>query len=513
MKNVKAILNPSLLVIFFLSFAVQSAFTQVIKSDQRLTMIEDVDEEDLIDVQASVESAFVKYRSYASLKGPSGTVDQTGISNFSELFNINASIGNDVALLDYGSKIDVYEYTNLVYQNLPDLGLDYTLVDPYYRTLSYDNAGYFIMEVKVNKVVYNGLDNNLKPSRCNKGRIFGMIMTFEVSEDDFEEVEITSIESELIQDCDDASFSVSVGGRYGIALGDAEAQLNQLHTNTSPLARTSSDLAVNIANLNTISAGVMANFYPFSNQKMSLHIGVNYAQYGFDLDPEGEYETIEKVDKDDTPYQLAVAFGESFIDEYNYTGVEIPVGIGFQYDFSPSFSFTPRLFVIPTLGLSSTSSLTGDVNYSGVYDFGTSGDAGVVTGTTGSVNENNTEFTHSRLEGISSYNYNTYDLQGKETDASTALSIQASLALYFRLSLSDKAQIIVGPDYRLAVTSLYEHEAVNNQILEIDNSPGAFQQINSLEDINTLTSIANGHLSEVKPSTVGLYLALTFQLK
>ena len=49
-----------------------------------------------------------------------------------------------------------------------------------------------------------------------KEGVFSQVMTFEVSEEDMEDVEITKITSVMTQDCDDANMSVSVGGRYGI---------------------------------------------------------------------------------------------------------------------------------------------------------------------------------------------------------------------------------------------------------------------------------------------------------
>ena len=97
MKIVNNLIKYSFcLIICFLGY-VEGLEAQIIQRNLFVN-VDDVDEADVEDVMNNVETAFVKYKSYASLKGSSGSVDQEGVNNFSQLFNINAKYFNDVEI-------------------------------------------------------------------------------------------------------------------------------------------------------------------------------------------------------------------------------------------------------------------------------------------------------------------------------------------------------------------------------------------------------------------------------
>lgn len=377
----------NILSIVFVVFAIGSSYGQ--KLIVNVSPLLDPEEEDLTEEQferiadASKE-VMQKYYQYATfLDSNSKRVTQSSIDQFKEIFTDNAKLIDDLSprLLD---SRNFANYASRVQDFLLREGIKFSMFAATIRDVSYDEAGYYKVEVQTNKTLYNGLNFNNSILRCRTGRVYFLRFTLYIDETDLDDAKISKITGEIKRRCEDANASVgfNIGGGADVGLSSFGNIAAPSGVTYSGVPSSGQDEVENPFNVTTktsmVFSGGFSFNYPITKQeKLFLSVNAQYAWYRLGSNITGTYsfddtnQSENMVDATEPhTYTKNVTFNEAS-QSVNLHTVEIPVGVMYRQGLSGNdrlFFGTYATFV-PTLVLSSSSTFKArGINYSANID-------------------------------------------------------------------------------------------------------------------------------------------------
>lgn len=311
-------------------------------------------------------------------------VTQGSIEQFKELFGQNTQIVNDLAenfvLNNYNDyAADISEY-------LTGQGVDFDMPAVALMILRYDEAGYYIIEAKAEKTVYNGLGiDNLPLPRCKTGRLYMLDFTISIPENNLDYGEIIEISGTLKRGCEDANLFLGFGARYGLDIGGTKFTPSTFYKNELMNSNGQvSGLGFEHNIKRAISAGVNFQVPITKRELLFLNVGAYYGNNILEGSINGQYLKendqigIEGINDVATMGENGANYsGQKFIsidkgfEEISIQTLEILIGVRLRKSFRNfnEFAFVGDILVVPSLSLSSSSELKVDnVIYSGLFD-------------------------------------------------------------------------------------------------------------------------------------------------
>lgn len=146
----------------------------------------------------------------------SGEFSDEKYAEFIDLFSGSAKVYDDLAKKP--TNIDYSIYADKVFQFMQEVGVRFTLNNVYVENIIYDNTGFYVVNLDVEKIMYNGLDDSNFPVEFKNGKTYNLKMKIDMPDYDISQAKIQGLAGEEISVIKQTVSNMSLSGFYGYGL-------------------------------------------------------------------------------------------------------------------------------------------------------------------------------------------------------------------------------------------------------------------------------------------------------
>lgn len=238
--------------------------------------IDDDKQLEIIEMATKIINDYNKSASF--LDDETGAFSDEKYADFIDLFSGSAKVYDD--LMKKPTNIDYSIYADKVFQYMKEVGVRFSLNNVYVENIIYDNTGFYVINLDVEKIMYNGLDDSNYPVDFKNGKTFNLKMKIDMPDYDISQAKIQGLAGEEISVVKQTVSNMSLTGFYGYGLSVSKKS-------TDP--GFSDDLKTDL-----FSFGGEFDYRRSLNANQSLFLlaGVRAQQHNFNTVLEGIFDTV-----------------------------------------------------------------------------------------------------------------------------------------------------------------------------------------------------------------------------
>jgi hypothetical protein len=266
------------------------------------------------------------YNESASFLDETGKFSDKKYADFIDLFSGGAKVYDD--LMKKPTNIDYSIYADKVFQFMQEVGVRFTLNNVYVENIIYDNTGFYVVNLDVEKIMYNGLDDSNYPVDFKNGKTFNLKMKIDMPDYDVSQAKIQGLAGEEISVVKQTISNMSLTGFYGYGI-------NVSKKSTDPSF--SDDLS---STLSSFGGEFDYRRSLNSNQSLFLLAGIRGHQLNFNSTLGGVFDTVpDNINaklNGSAPIDLTVESTKILSnltdasEKMNTLFIEVPLGISYR---------------------------------------------------------------------------------------------------------------------------------------------------------------------------------------
>lgn len=297
----------------------------------------------------TTEAAFNLYAAQADMIDiATGTVSGRSTSAFRELFVPSPFVYNDIG--KDTTTIPARDYATQAFSHLRSLGIKFGLENPRFESVKYDSAGYYQVNLRVVKLLYNGINDKnapiVYPSDCP--RKVSLLFRFEINRDKLLAAKIIDITGkELRRDCP------STGSAPIICLGPG---IFMAGNNSRFQNRLGAGQLLNLDRKQTFYFGLHFMRPLAPKNPLLLGLALGYSNQGLSTQNDTVLRNI-KV-KNNTNLQIY-----EFKEEGKLSGIDLSLGLGYQKKLRGSLSAGIMFWAVGTLPMNNEATQSYQLSY------------------------------------------------------------------------------------------------------------------------------------------------------
>ena len=293
-----------------------------IRYDENTIFDEKISEKEKTKIIASISKMVNDYNSKANLKDynkVTGNVTESSISEFKNLFIGDGSeVFDDISAKP--SIIKLSEYIDLIYQNMNEIGVRFEITDAYLASIQYNEAGFYNAEVKINKLMLNGINKKNQEKELKKPELKQITLSIDIKKN------YSALIYKIIGKVDAIKKSkeneLLVSARYGISLPKISLESNKFSD-----ATTNSNFSFKSNYI--LSLGGEYRFTLKEKNKLKPKIGLYISVSQFQLQSENGFTSINSYSPNALlEEKVYIENGSKF--NFNFLGVDIPMGVFYR---------------------------------------------------------------------------------------------------------------------------------------------------------------------------------------
>lgn len=289
----------------------------------------------------------------------SGAFSDQKYTDFIDLFSGSAKVYDD--LVKKPTNIDYSIYADKVYQYMQEVGVDFSINNVYVENILVDNTGFYIINVDVEKIMYNGLDDSNFPIVNKNGKTVNLKMQIDMPDYDIAQGKIQALTGEVVSVIRQTVSNMSLNGFYGLGLNVAKK---------STASGFSDDLSTT---LNTVGFEFDYRRSLNSDQSLFLLAGLRGQQFNFNTKLEGITDTVPEniIAKHNGAAPIDIVYAstktlDNISDAQEKLGVfniEVPIGVSYRLINKFNYDLFIDAAIVPMFSIQSSGSLTAGLDF------------------------------------------------------------------------------------------------------------------------------------------------------
>ena len=307
-----------------------------------------------------------RYAELSTLLDGGREVNQKSVEKFGKLFLPNAQVQADFYEQPPERYYTVSEYTSDVYRRLRYDGIKVRVENAEISEIRFDVDGFYTIELKLTRLIYNPLDNSGMVKSIASGKRFTQIMTVSVQEGDIENPKIYRIQGNSVpRRTPDYVRFMGVTAAGGVRKFDVKTSLLWDNTHSAsgflvtsgPVVSGGFEFATNRLPFSTSGSGkVFLNFGFFWEQ---MTITSRISDFSIDYFPATAFDPVNN------PFQYSRKVSNlQATEDISLASVVVPLGLSFRVVGKPRSSLLLSFLLKPGIVIKTSGSMTGTGNYS-----------------------------------------------------------------------------------------------------------------------------------------------------
>lgn len=449
-------------IILFLSISTSGgAQIQVLpRKIPPMTVSVEISEETRDSLVGYIQALVNKYAELGTLLDRDKEVNEKSINRFSKLFLPNAELQADYRETPGEKYNTVSEYTYEIYRRLRFDGIKVRIESAEISEIKYDVDGFYTIELKISKLIYNPLDENNMVKTVASGKRVVQLVTVSAEQGDLENPRIYRIRGYapfkqipiyirlrgITAGLGMRSFNVNPS-----SLWESNHSTSEFLVSSGPVISGGFEYATNRLPFNSEGKGNL--FFNFGLFWEKMTVNTNIREFGID------YFSSIAADQGNDQIQYARKVSDLHAkEEIGLTSVVMPLGVSLRVSNNPKTCLLLSFQVKPGIVIKTGGVMAGRGNYS-AYLSASNWDTDQRTALNALFIENPNAYQplvigERELSG-------TPGLELRSVNVTTSLSPR----YYRRLSTSNPAPtLMLGVDFSLGLTSPLRHTAGETEL-------------------------------------------------